>query len=111
MRSSFNQANLAASTKTANILSGDINEFVTQRSMVTIYAISSAGGIRMTVLASSDVAVDDKEVLPIGTSLLVPDHLIDSFAVAPGTRLALTLRETAAVATTDVLIAVDIQPF
>ena len=111
MRSSFNQANLTASTRTANILSGDINEFVTQRSMVTIYAISSASGVRMNVLASSDVAVDDKEILPIGTSLLIPDHLIDSFAVAPGTRLAITLRETVAASGTDVLLAVDVQPF
>lgn len=110
MRSSFNQANLAASTKTANILAGDINEFVTQNSMVTIYAISSASGIRMTVLASSDVVVDDKEILPIGTSLLIPDHLSTSFAVAAGTRLLLTLRETAAVATTDVLLAIDVDP-
>lgn len=111
MRSSFNQANLAASTKTANILSGDINEFVTQRSMVTVYAISSASGIRMNVLASADVVVDDKEILPIGTSLIIPDNLIDSFAVAAGTRLAITLRETAGASTTDVLLAVDVQPF
>jgi len=111
MRSMFNQANLAASTKTANILAGDINEFVTQRSMVNIYAISSATGVRMNLLASGDTVVDDKEILGIGTSLLIPDHLIDSFAVAPGTRLLLTLRETAGVATTDVLIAVDVQPF
>jgi len=111
MRSSFNQANLAASTKTANILSGDINEFVTQRSMVTVYAISSGSGVRMNVLASADVVVDDKEILPIGTSLLIPDHLIDSFAVAAGTRLAITLRETAGSSSTDVLLAVDVQPF
>lgn len=111
MRSNFNQPNLAASTKTANLLSGDINEFVTQRSMVNIYAVSSASGIRMTLLASSDVAIDDKEILPIGTSLLIPDHLIDSIPVAAGTRLSLTLRETAAAATTDVLVAVDVQPF
>lgn len=111
MKSMFNQPNLAASTKTANILSGDINEFVPQRAMVSIYAISSASGIRMTMLASSDVAIDDKEIVAIGTSLSVPDHLVDSFAVAPGTRLSLTLRETAAVATTDVLIAVEVTPF
>ena len=110
MRSNFNQANLAASTKTANILAGDINEFVTQPSIVTIYAISSAIGVRMNLLASSDVAIDDKEILPIGTSLLVPDHLIDQIAVSAGTRLSLTLRETAASATTDVLLAVDVQP-
>lgn len=111
MRSMFNQANLSASTKTANILAGDVNEFVTQRSVVSIYAISSATGVRMSLLASSDVAIDDKEILGIGTSLLIPDHLVDSIAVAAGTRLQLTLRETAGASTTDVLIAVDVQPF
>lgn len=79
--------------------------------MVTVYAVSSASGIRMSLLADSDVAVDDKEIVGIGTSLLVPDHIIDSFAVGPGTRLALTLRETANVSTTDILVAIDVQPF
>ena len=110
MKSMFNQANLAASTKTANILSGDINEFVPTRAMVSIYAVSSASGVRLNMIASSDVAIDDKEILAIGTSLLVPDHLVDQFIVERGTRLSLTLRETAAVATTDVLVSVEITP-
>lgn len=109
-RSMFNQVNLTASTKTANILSGDINEFVTEDSLVTIYAISSAVGIRLSMLADSDVLVDDKEIVTIGTSLIIPDNMVDTFPVAAGTRLALFLRETAAVATTDVLLAVDVQP-
>jgi len=107
----FNQANLSASTKTANLLAGDINEFVTQRSAVTIYAVSSAAGVRLTQLADKDVAVDDKEIVAIGTTLDLSQHMVDSFAVYPGTRLALTLRETAAAATTDVLIAVEVTPF
>lgn len=110
MRSEFPNTNLAASTKTANLLAGDINEFVAVPSMVTIYAISSATGVRMTVLASSDVVVDDKEITAIGTSLIVPDNLRTSFAVGAGTRLACFLRETAAVATTDVPLAVDVDP-
>lgn len=103
--------NLSANTKTANILAGDINEFVTQRSMINVYAISSASGVRMNLLADSDVAIDDKEILAIGTSLLVPDNLVASFAVGAGTRLSLTLRETAGVATTDVLSRIDVNPF
>lgn len=110
MRSEFPNVNLAASTKTANLLAGDINEFVNQPSMVTVYGISSASGVRMTVLASSDVVVDDKEITAIGTSLIIPDNLRTQFAVGAGTRLALFLRETAAVATTDVPIAVDVDP-
>ena len=107
--SSFNQPNLTASTKTANILSGDINEFVTEDSTVRIYAVSSATGVRISVLADSDVIVDDKEIVPIGTTLLTPDHILDEFDVAAGTRLAIFLRETAAVATTDVLLRVEIE--
>ncbi len=109
--STFRNDNLAANTKTANILSGDINEFIPVRSMVSIYTIATASGVRMTVLAGSDVAVDDKEIGSVGTSLTLPDNLVDSFAVTPGTRLAITLRETAGVATTDVLTRVDVQPF
>jgi len=111
MRSSFNFPNIAASTKSANILAGDINEFVTQRSMVSVYASASAIGAKVTLLASSDVAIDDKEIVSIASTVTVPDHLLDSFAVAAGTRLSLTYRETAAVSTNDVAFVIDVQPF
>lgn len=110
MRSEFPNTNLAASTKTANILQGDINEFVPQNSAVSVYAISSATGVRMTILAGTDVVVDDKEITAIGTSLLIPDHLRTSFMVRGGTRLAIFLRETAGAATTDVPMAIDVDP-
>ena len=109
--STIYSVNLTASTKTANILAGDVNEFIGQRSMVTIYQVSSAIGVRVTVLADSDVAVDDKEIPFIGTSLIKKDHIIDQFAVFPGTRLSITLRETAAAATTDVYTCVEVTPF
>lgn len=103
-------ANLTASTKTANLMQGDINEFITQRSLVNVYAVSSAIGVNMTLMADSDVAVDDKEIPFIGTTLDKQAHLMDSFYVGPGTRLAVFLRETAAVATTDVYFAIEIVP-
>jgi len=112
MRTQINTLNIAAGGKTANILAGDINEFITQRSLVTIYAVPSATLIRMTVLASSDVVIDDKELLNVGTNLLIPDYLVDSFAVAAGTRLAVYFRETGgSLSTTDVAFAMDVQPF
>lgn len=108
--SQFENANLAASTKTANLLAGDINEFVPYPAVVNVYAVSSAAGVNISMLADSDVAIDDKEIITIGTTLNKSDHLIDSFAVGAGTRLAATLRETAAAATTDVLTAFEIVP-
>jgi len=110
MRSEFPNTNLAASTRTSNLLAGDINEFVPVPSMVTIYGISSATGIKLTVMASKDTVVDRKEITAIGTSLLIPDHMRTQFAVGAGTRLAIFLDETAGVATTDVPIAVDVDP-
>lgn len=106
----LNNANLSASTKTANLLAGDINEFIPTDSIVTISQVSSAIGVNLTVLADSDVAVDDKEIIHIGTTLNASDHVIDTFAVSAGTRLALFLRETAAAATTDVLTKLEVQP-
>lgn len=103
-------ANLTASTKTANILSGDVNEFVTQTSQVNVYQVSSATGVRCSVFADSDIAVDDKEIPFIGTTLVSSDQLIDSFVVMAGTRLSIFLRETAAVATTDVYTKVEVIP-
>lgn len=110
MRSSINQLNLTANTRSSNLLAGNINEFIPQKSVVTFYLKSSATGIKATILASSDVSSDSVEINSIGTSLAIPDDLFDSFVVGPGTRLALFLQETAGVSTTDIIGAVDVQP-
>lgn len=103
-------ANLAASTKTANILAGDVNEFIPYDAMVRITQVSSATGVRTSIFADSDLLVDDKEIPFIGTSLIDKDHVIDEFAVEAGTRLAVFLRETAAAATTDVYTGIEVIP-
>lgn len=110
MLSTKYSANLTASTKTSNIYAGDVNEFVSQDSQVNIYAVSSAIGVNLTVYADSDIAIDDKEITAIGTTLDKSAHLMDSFTVFAGTRLSLFLRETAAAATTDVYTAIEVIP-
>lgn len=111
MRTTFNSANITANTTTANLLSGNINEFVTTRATVTFYLKSSAAGLKIKILASSDVAVDTSEVVAIGTSLGIPDDLFVSFPVLPNTRLAITAQETAGVSTSDLIGAVDVVPY
>lgn len=104
-----NRVNLAASTKTANILAGQVVEFTEVDSIVSVYHTASAGGVNTSIFADSDLVVDDREIIFIGTTQL-EDHLVDSFPVAGGTRLAIFLRETAAAATSDVLTKVIVEP-
>jgi len=109
-KSIFYNINLTASATTANILAGDINEFVPYDALVKIRNVASALGVRVTVFADSDLIVDDKEIPYIGTSLIDKDHVIDEFMVEAGTRLAIRLRETAAAGTIDVYTGVEITP-
>lgn len=108
--STSSTVNLGANITTANLLSGDINEFVTVPSQVNLFAVASALGVSVTMLADSDVAVDDQDIVSVGTSLDKSQHLVDSFLVQAGTRLALRLRETAGVATADILTGVEVNP-
>lgn len=102
--------NLTASTKTANLMAGNIFEFtpLDAISTVTIYGVSSAAGVNITVQADSDIMVDDQNLSFIGTTVVIPDHLVTSFDVNPGTRLVISLRETAGSSTTDTRLVVDV---
>jgi hypothetical protein len=104
----FYNANLTASTRTANILAGDINEFVSEGGVVNIYAVSSAIGVKISVFADSDVVIEKKEIPFIGTTLDKQAHFLDSFEVDPGTRLQVFLDETAASGTTDVYTGIEV---
>jgi len=103
-------ANLTASTKTANILAGDVNEFIPYDAVVRVTNVSSAIGVRVSVFADSDLLVDDKEIPYIGTSLIDKDHVIDEFEVNAGTRIGIFLRETAGAGTIDVYTGVEVTP-
>lgn len=109
-RVQLNQANLSASTRTANLLSGNNLEFIPYDANVTLSAVSSASGIKVTCFADQDLIIDDSEIISIGTTLDMSAHVMDSFDVEAGTRISIFLRETAAAATTDVLLAMDVQP-
>ncbi len=110
----LNQANLSASSKTTNLLAntelansplGDSEVYE-----ISIYAVSSAAGVNMTLQSAEQTLINDKEIIAIGTTLSSFDHQIGSFYVNAGAPLQLTLRETAAAATTDVLLRIEASP-
>ena len=109
------QANLSASTKTSNLLAntelanvpiGDSDLYE-----VSVYIVSSAQGVNLTLQSAEQTLINDKEILGIGTTLSTLDHSVGSFITAAGAPLQLTLRETAAAATTDVAIRVEAEPY
>lgn len=102
--------NQAALTTSANLLSGDTNEFIPYNALVQIRACASAIGMRLSIFCDSDLLVDDKEIPYISTSLVDKDHVIDSFQVDAGTRISVRQRETANVGTTDTYLGVEITP-
>jgi hypothetical protein len=108
--STFYSLNLAANGNSGNLLAGDINEFVPVPSVVSVYAVVSALGMQITVLADSDIAVNRKQIPFIGTTLVKKDQLIDSFAVAGGTRLNVQLDDTSASGTSDTYVCVEVTP-
>lgn len=106
----FNQSNLAANTTSANLIAGQTYEFVGEDSQVAVRSVSSAAGIKMTVQVDGTTVMDDQEIPFIGTTLIDNEHVIDTFDVAGGSRLLVRLRETAGVATTDILGSLEITP-
>lgn len=107
----LNQANLTASTKTGNLLAntelanvpiGDSEVY-----QITVYAVSSAGGVNLTLQSAEQTLINDKELIAIGTTLSTMDHAVGSFEAISGAPLQLTLRETAAAGTTDVLLRIE----
>lgn len=98
--------------KTANLLAGDVNEFLTYDAEITVYGVMNAAGIRVSVFADSDLLIDDKEIVSVvaGNSLDTSRDFVDQFQVSSGTRLALFLRDAAGGGATDGAIAIDIQP-
>lgn len=109
-KSTVYDANRAALTKSANLLSGNNNEFVPYDATIAIRAVASAIGMRLTVMADSDIICDDVEIPFIGVSLIDDQHVIDTFSVEQGTRITATLRETANVATTDTYFSMEVTP-
>lgn len=103
-------ANQGALTTSANLLAGDVNEFIPYDAEIYITSVSSAVGMRLSVYADTDLIVDDKEIPFIGTTLIDKDHVIGSFVVEAGTRLLVRGRETANVATTDYYLGVEVIP-
>lgn len=84
---------VALNSRSANVLAGLMEEFVSRPSVVTLLATGSATGLRVTMIAAGAVVVDDQA---IGLQNRFPFALEDTIhqfgLTGPNDRLVLTFR-------------------
>lgn len=89
---------VVANSVSANVLSGQLYEFVPQGANVTISVTGSATGLRTTFICGIPL-INDQAINLQNRFPLVPDDIIHSGPV-PGGRMVLTARNTTAGALT-----------
>lgn len=90
---------LATLTSVANLLTGQIYEWVRQASWVEIGLTQSATGMIASVSCDSDVVLQDvgETNIPIkSTPPVYPDEYLSGFACMPGSRLLIAVRNPTA---------------
>jgi hypothetical protein len=105
--------NLAANA-TADLLTGWQYEYLPWPAVVEVGLIhdGAAGGVVATVTSGSDVLMQESPVNAGGTDGVFPtsEQLDMADQAAAGDRLAIRLRETGGVATTDIMTRIVITP-
>jgi hypothetical protein len=89
---------VAATSVSANVLSGQLYEFVAPGTNVTVSVTGSATGLRTTFICGVPI-INDQAINLQNRFPLIPDDIITSGAV-PGGRMVLTARNTTGAAIT-----------
>lgn len=89
-----NETNVLPNTTTANLLAGDINEFLGRASVVSLFVTGAAVGVRAQLLVGADVVIDDQPVSDANRFPITPDDFLSRGGGLPGDRLTLRFRNT-----------------
>lgn len=85
---------VAANTRTANILAGKAFEFAARPSIVNIYIVAAAVGLRADVLIGGESIVSDEEVSGANRFPQTDTDLFARHGASPGDRIFIALRNT-----------------
>ena len=91
---------IALNSTSANLLAGDINEFLGNAAIVSLFCTGSAVALRAQLLIGSDVVVDDQEVSGANRFPITPDDFLSRGGGMPGDRLTLRFRNPTGAAIT-----------
>ena len=91
---------IAADSTSANLLAGDINEFLGRAAVISLFCTGSAVGLRAQLLVGQDVVIDDQTISDANRFPITPDDFLARGGGLPGDRLTLRFRNTTAGALT-----------
>jgi len=100
---------VAANTRTANVLAGLPFEFIVNPSIVRVYGVASAVGLRMDLLLGGESLVSDSEVSGANRFPIRNEDLVSEAGGLSGERLFVAWRNTTGAAITGNLL-VDVLP-
>ena len=89
-----NATSIAANSTSANLLAGDINEFLSRAAVISLFVTAAAVGIRAQLLIGQDVTIDDQVVSDANRFPITPDDFLSRGGGLPGDRLTLRFRNT-----------------
>lgn len=100
---------VAANSTSANVLAGQLDEFLAGPAAISLAAAASAAGMRATLSVGGRLVIDDQAISGANRFPILPDDLVAAgVAGVPGERLILRFRNTTAGALT-VDWAVDVE--
>ena len=86
-----NTTTLAANTTSANLIAGQINEFLARPSVVSLFITADNPGLLATLLVGKDVVIDRQEVSDANRFPQTPEDFLDRGAGLGGERITLRL--------------------
>lgn len=91
---------VAANSVSANVLAGELYEFLPFAAIVSLYVTGSAAGLRASLSIGGAQVLEEAEVNSQNRTPIVPDDLLTQEGGRPGERLFLRFRNTTAGALT-----------
>ena len=91
-----NATSIPADSTSANLLAGDINEFLGRNSVVSLFCTGAATGLRAQLLIGAAVVIDDQPISDANRFPITPDDFLSRGGGTPGDRLTLRFRNTTA---------------
>lgn len=91
-----NETSIAANATSANLLAGDINEFLGRAAVISLFCTGAALGLTAQLLIGQDVAIDDQPISDANRFPITPDDFLSRGGGLPGDRLTLRFRNSTA---------------
>lgn len=85
---------VAANDRTANVLDGKAEVYLTRNSMLSFFIVAAAVGINATVIVGDTVVIDDQEISSANRFPIRPDDLTARSGGAGGDLVGVFLRNT-----------------